>query len=56
MTMSQTEKLFQEALKIARKAFADPSESAVMDVFHELVAERDRMGWAVEGLESATVH
>lgn len=54
--MTETEKLLNNAQDIARRAFVDPSEAAVMDVFRELCNERDRMAWATEGRESATVH
>lgn len=54
--MTETEKIFQEAIKIARAAFATPSESAVMDLFQELCAERDRAPNAPEDYPSVTVH
>lgn len=54
--MTETEKLLNNAQDIARRAFVDPSEAAVMDVFRELCNERDRMAWATEGRTSATVH
>lgn len=54
--MTETEKLLQHAQDIARRAFVDPSEKAVLDIFDELRAERDRTAWATEGRESATVH
>lgn len=54
--MTETEKLLQHAQDIARRTFVDPSEKAVLDIFDELRAERDRMAWATEGRESATVH
>ncbi|CCH04707.1 hypothetical protein NH44784_007251 [Achromobacter xylosoxidans NH44784-1996] len=44
------------AQDLARRIFEDPSEKAVMDLFQELCAERDRMAWANEGRESATMH
>lgn len=54
--MTETEKLLQHAQDIARRTFVDPSEKAVLDIFDELRAERDRTAWATEGRESATVH
>lgn len=39
---TETEKLLLNAQDIARRTFVDPSESAVMDLFRELCAERDR--------------
>ncbi|MCG7324305.1 MULTISPECIES: hypothetical protein [Achromobacter] len=54
--MTETEKLLISAQDLARRIFEDPSEKAVMDLFQELCAERDRMAWATDGRESATVH
>ncbi|WP_185975353.1 hypothetical protein [Achromobacter sp. LC458] len=54
--MSETEKLLINAQDLARRVFEAPSEKSVMDLFQELCAERDRMAWASEGRESATVH
>ncbi|MBR8654317.1 hypothetical protein KDH83_13525 [Achromobacter sp. Marseille-Q0513] len=54
--LTDTEKLLITAQDMARRTFVDPSEAAVMDLFRELCAERDRMAWATEGRESATVH
>lgn len=54
--MTDTEKLLQNAQDIARRTFVDPSEAAVMDLFRELCNERDRMAWATDGRESASVH
>lgn len=54
--LTETEKLLQHAQDIARRTFVDPSEKAVLDIFDELRAERDRMAWATEGRDSATVH
>lgn len=54
--LTETEKLLISAQDIARRAFVDPSESAVMELFRELCTERDRMAWATDGRESATVH
>jgi len=54
--MSETEKLLINAQDLARRVFETPSEKAVMDLFQELCAERDRMAWASEGRELATVH
>lgn len=54
--MTETEKLLQHAQDIARRTFVDPSEKAVLDIFDELRAERDRTAWATDGREYATVH
>ncbi|WP_429941845.1 hypothetical protein [Achromobacter xylosoxidans] len=54
--MNETEKLLKEAASIAKRTFLDPSETAVLEIFKELCAERDRMAWANEGRESATMH
>ncbi|MBO9331846.1 hypothetical protein GHR37_22115 [Achromobacter xylosoxidans] len=54
--LTETEKLLNNAQDIARRTFVDPSEAAVMEVFRELCAERDRMAWATDGRDSATVH
>ncbi|WP_287820120.1 hypothetical protein [Achromobacter sp.] len=54
--MSETEKLLKSAADIAKRTFVDPSESAVLEIFKELCAERDRMAWATDGRDSATVH
>lgn len=54
--MTETEKLLQHAQDIARRTFVDPSEKAVLDIFDELRAERDRMAWATDDRAGATVH
>ncbi len=54
--MTETEKLLNNAQDIARRAFVDPSEAAVMDLFRELCAERDRMAWATDGRTTAAIH
>jgi len=54
--MTETEKLLQNVQDIARRAFVDPSEAAVMDLFRELCHERDRMAWATDDRAGATVH
>ncbi|MCP1404448.1 hypothetical protein [Achromobacter insolitus] len=41
--MTETEKLLNNAQDIARRAFVDPSEAAVLAIFEELRIERDRM-------------
>ncbi len=53
---TETEKLLQNAQDIARRTFVDPSEAAVMAIFEELRAERDRMAWATDDRVGATVH
>ena len=54
--MTETEKLLINAQDLARRIFEDPSEKAVMDLFQELCAERDRMAWATDDRVGATVH
>ncbi|KDB73069.1 hypothetical protein [Bordetella bronchiseptica] len=54
--MTETEKTLKTAAGIAKRTFIDPSEGAVLDIFKELCAERDRTAWANEGHESATIH
>lgn len=54
--MTETEKLLINAQDIARRAFVDPSEAAVLAIFDELRAERDRMTWATDDRVGATVH
>ncbi|SIT25319.1 hypothetical protein [Achromobacter sp. MFA1 R4] len=54
--LTETEKLLRHAEQIARRTFTEPSEQAVLDVFEALLAERDRMTWATDGREGATVH
>ncbi len=54
--MTETEKLLKESADIAKRTFLDPSEEAVLEIFKELCAERDRLTWATDGRESATVH
>ncbi|WP_253861226.1 hypothetical protein [Achromobacter ruhlandii] len=56
MKTTDTEKLLQNAQDIARRTFVDPSEAAVMAIFEELRAERDRMAWATDDRVGATVH
>jgi hypothetical protein len=54
--LTETEQLLINAQEIAARRFTSPSERAVMDIFDELRAERDRTTWATEGCEGATVH
>lgn len=54
--LTETERLLIQAQDIATRRLADPSERAVMEIFDELRAERDRTAWATDGCESATVH
>lgn len=54
--LTDTEKLLQNAQDIARRTFVDPSEAAVMAIFEELRAERDRMAWPTDDRVGATVH
>ncbi|NMK45541.1 hypothetical protein [Achromobacter sp. Bel] len=54
--LTETEQLLINAQEIAARRFTSPSERAVMDIFDELRAERDRATWATDGREAATVH
>ncbi|WP_165609304.1 hypothetical protein [Achromobacter insolitus] len=54
--MTETEKLLRQAAEVAKRTFIDPTEHAVLKIFEELCGERDRMAWASEGRESATLH
>jgi hypothetical protein len=54
--MTETEQLLKNAAAVAKRTFIDPTEAAVLEIFKELCAERDRMAWASEGREAATVH
>ncbi|KCB52745.1 hypothetical protein L537_3383 [Bordetella hinzii 1277] len=54
--LTETEKLLITAQDMARRTFVDPSEAAVMAIFEELRAERDRMAWATDDRAGATVH
>lgn len=54
--LTETERLLINAQEIATRRFTNPSERAVMDIFDELRAERDRTTWATEGCEGAAVH
>lgn len=54
--LTETEQLLINAQEIAARRFTSPSERAVMDIFDELRAERDRTTWATEGCEGVTVH
>lgn len=54
--MTKTERLLQEAQQIAGRTFPNPSERAVMDVFHELCSERDLTGPGHDERDGATLH
>ncbi|PJM72085.1 hypothetical protein CV751_03330 [Achromobacter ruhlandii] len=54
--MTETEKLLQEALTIAIRAFPTPSESTVMDLFHQLCTEREIPPTGRDEHEDATWH
>jgi len=54
--VNETEKLLKEAASIAKRTFIDPSEDAVLEIFKELCAERDRTAWATDERVGATVH
>lgn len=56
MITTETEKLLTTAQEIARRAFDDPSEKTVMDLFDELRTERDRRAWEGSDAAGATVH
>lgn len=54
--LTETEKLLITAQDMARRTFVDPSEAAVLAIFEELRAERDRMAWESAEAAGATVH
>ncbi|MBO1012277.1 hypothetical protein IPU70_01855 [Achromobacter sp. SD115] len=54
--ITETERLLIQAQDIATRRLENASERAVLEIFDELRAERDRMAWATDGRESATVH
>ncbi|MEJ2897669.1 hypothetical protein [Bordetella avium] len=54
--MSETEKLLNAAADMAKRRFIDPSESAVMDLFRELCAERERTAYDEPEHVGATLH
>lgn len=54
--MTETEKLLKNAAEVAKRTFIDPSETAVLEIFKELCAERDRMAWATDDRVGSTVH
>lgn len=51
--MTKTEELLREAREIAWRAFQDPSQETIMEVFVRLCDERDCMASATERRESA---
>ncbi|WP_447988319.1 hypothetical protein [Achromobacter spanius] len=54
--LTETERLLAKAQEIAARRLTNPSEKAVLDIFDELRAERDRTAWATDGREFAAVH
>ncbi|WP_313387597.1 hypothetical protein [Achromobacter aegrifaciens] len=54
--LTETERLLIQAQDIANRRLQDATERAVLDIFDELRAERDRMAWATDGRESTTAH
>lgn len=54
--LTETERLFIQAQDIAARRLVDPSERAVLEIFDELRAERERSAWAMEGREHALLH
>lgn len=54
--MTETENLLSQAQDIALRSFDAPSEGAVMEIFRELCAERDRSVWGADGRNGTTVH
>ncbi len=54
--LTETERLLIHAQEIAARRFENATERAVLEIFDELRAERDRMAWATDGRDSATVH
>ncbi|WP_158072289.1 hypothetical protein [Achromobacter xylosoxidans] len=54
--LTETERLLIHAQEIAARRFENATERAVLEIFDELRAERDRSEWATEGREYASVH
>lgn len=54
--MTETEKLLKEAAEVAKRTFVDPSEAAVLDIFRELCAERERMTCEADAHIAETLH
>lgn len=46
--MTETEKLLRNAAEVAKRTFIDPTETAVLAIFHRLCDEADRQapGWS----------
>lgn len=53
---TETERLLIHAQEIAARRFENATERAVLEIFDELRAERDRSAWATEGRAYALVH
>lgn len=54
--MTETEKLLDAALDLARRKFENPSERTVMDLWDELRQEHERRVWEEAPAAHATVH
>ncbi|MFU2050566.1 hypothetical protein [Bordetella hinzii] len=54
--MTETEKTLKTAADIAKRTFIDPSEGAVLDIFRELCAERERMTCEADAHIAETLH
>ncbi len=54
--LTETERLLAQAQDIANRRLEKPSERAVLEIFDELRAERDRTSWITEGRDVATLH
>jgi len=54
--LTETERLLIHAQEIAARHLENATERAVLDIFDELRAERDRALWPPDERESATVH
>ncbi|CAB3909426.1 hypothetical protein LMG26842_05786 [Achromobacter dolens] len=54
--MTETETLLTQAQDIALRAFEDPTESAVMDIFRRLCCEQDEARMSREMEHAGVLH
>lgn len=54
--MTQTEQLLKSAADIAKRTFVDPTETAVLAIFHRLCDEVDRAAPSWSEGERETLH
>ena len=56
MDMTETEKLLTEAQDLALRAFPEPSQETVMELFRELCSERDRQRYEAVETDERVLH